>query len=305
MTGKMTAPIRPAVRPPRAFSLLEVLVAMSILSLLLVLLLSVTNNASKLWRANENRVDSYREARAAINTIANDLGSLCVSTNTAFFAITPTDGSDSDLPKVTNGAEKAGMDGKIFFLTALPPDAQESGKNKSDLCTVGYFLAYDKTSLTGKGAASYNLYRYFRSSDATFAALETGKPLGDVDTDTSTTASQGSEVLAKNITGFKVNAYTIVPPADPANLTPTKEFTDFQKSATTPLPDVIEITIEAINNETAKRFGENNKGAWEDPDSLTRKQSERAFTTRIHLPGAATVKPMPSASPSPSPTPTP
>jgi prepilin-type N-terminal cleavage/methylation domain-containing protein len=42
MTGKMTPRLPFATR---AFSLLEVLVAMAVLSLVLVLLLSVTNNA--------------------------------------------------------------------------------------------------------------------------------------------------------------------------------------------------------------------------------------------------------------------
>jgi prepilin-type N-terminal cleavage/methylation domain-containing protein len=293
-----------AGRRTPAFSLLEVLVAMSVLSILLVLLLSVTNNASKLWRANENRVDSYREARAAINIIAHDLDSLYASTNTAFFAITPDGDTDSDLPSVKTGASKDGMDGKLFFLTALPADAQESGKNKSDLCTVGYFLAYDKTSLTGKGTPSYNLYRYFRSSDDTFEALKkAGKPFDGITTDTAPTGDT-VEVLARNITGFKVEPYTINPPADPAppaKPTPSKELTAFRKSATTPLPDVVEITIKAINNDTAKRF-EGNQGAWE-ADSLSKDQNERTFSTRIYLPGAATVKPPPSASPSPSPTP--
>ena len=284
-----------------AFSLLEVLVAMSVLSILLVLLLSVTNNASKLWRANENRVDSYREARAAINILAHDLGSLYASTNTAFFAITPDEDTDSDLPSVKTGTSKDGMNGKLFFLTALPADAQEAGKNKSDLCTVGYFLAFDKTSLTGKGTASYNLYRYFRSSDDTFTALQAGKPFDGITTDTAPTGDT-VEVLAKNITGFKVEPYTIVPPAGP-NPTPTKKLTAFSKSADTPLPDVVEIKIKAINNDTAKRFGDN-QGAWE-ADSPSKEQNERTFTTRIYLPGAATVKPPPSASPSPSPPPTP
>jgi prepilin-type N-terminal cleavage/methylation domain-containing protein len=278
MTGKMTPRLPFATR---AFSLLEVLVAMAVLSLVLVLLLSVTNNASKLWRANENRVDSYREARAAINTIADDLASLCVSTNTTFFAVTPESGSDADLPAVATGATASGMNDKLFFLAALPADAQEAGKNKSDLCTIGYFLAYDKTSLTGKGVASYNLYRDFRSSDDTFTALETGKPFSGVNTDTAPTASE-AEVLAKNITGFAVQPYTI-DATNPEKLQP------FQKSADTPVPDVVEITIKAINNEVAKRFGDK-KSAWEDTSSVTRKQSERSFTTRIYLAGAAGVK---------------
>lgn len=286
-------------RPRRAFSLLEVLVAMSVLSVLLLILLSMTNGASKLWRENENRVDSYREARAALNMLASDLASLHASTNTALFAVTPKNGrneDDHDLPTIdptkTNDAENAGMNGRIFFVTALPADAQEPGRNKSDLCAVGYFLAYDKTSLTGKGSHTYNLYRCFRSSDDTFDDLKKGDGLKNLAPDTNPTSSN-TEVLARNITGFKVKPYTIN--ADPSKLE------DFTKSAQTPLPDMVEITIKAISNDAAKRFGPDDKASWEDIHSLTRQQSERAFTTRVYLPGAAQVKTTPSPSPSPTP----
>jgi prepilin-type N-terminal cleavage/methylation domain-containing protein len=286
-------------RPRRAFSLLEVLVAMSVLSVLLLILLSMTNGASKLWRENENRVDSYREARAALNMIASDLASLHASTNTAFFAVTPSsrdNSDDSDMPPMgqarTHEEKDDHMNGRIFFLTALPADAQESGRNKSDLCEVGYFLAYDKTSLTGKGSHSYNLYRSFRSSDDTFNDLKNSDGLKNLAPDTSPTASN-TEVLARNITGFEVKPYTIN--ADPSKLE------DFTKSAQTPLPDMLEITIKAISNESAKRFGPDDKAAWEDTGSLIRNQSERAFTTRVYLPAAAQVKA--ATSPSPSPTP--
>ncbi|HEY8898800.1 MAG TPA: prepilin-type N-terminal cleavage/methylation domain-containing protein [Chthoniobacterales bacterium] len=276
-----------------AFTLLELLVSMTILSLLMVLLLSMVNGATKLWKANENRVDSYREARAAINVIASDLSSLYPSANLSYFA-TQADST----PKTPVSIE--GLDGRLFFVTALSADAQESGKNKSDLCTVGYFLAFDKTSLTGRGVSSYNLYRYFRSSDATFPAIEKGDLLSDITIETSPTSST-SEVLAKNITGFEVVSYEI-PPATTANPNPTPK--PFVKTANLPMPDMVEITVQAISNEAAKRFSDS-KSAWEDKNSITRKQDERVFKTRIYLPGAAQAKAAANASPTPTPTPEP
>jgi len=283
--------------PRRAFSLLEVLVAMSVLSVLLLILLSMTNGASKLWRENENRVDSYREARAALNMIASDLASIHASTNTTLFAVTPSsrdNSDDSDMPPMgqarTHEEKDGGMNGRIFFLAALPADAQESGRNKSDLCEVGYFLAYNQTSLTGKGSHTYNLYRCFRSSDDTFNDLKNSDGLKNLAPDTNPTASN-TEVLARNITGFEVRPYTI-------NAAKLEKFT---KSAQTPLPDMLEITINAISTESAKRFGPDDKAAWEDIHSLTRTQNERAFTTRVYLPAAAQVKA--ASSPNPSPTP--
>jgi prepilin-type N-terminal cleavage/methylation domain-containing protein len=281
---------RPSQR--QAFTLLELLVSMTILSLLLVLLLSMVNGATKLWKTNENRVDAYREARAAVNVIARDLSSLQPSTNLTFF------NTQEDKSPVTPVSIK-GMDGRLIFLTALPLVSQGDDKsgaaNKSDLCTVGYFLAFDKTSIAASGTGgtpSYNLYRYFRGSNDTYKAIEKGDLLNGVEIETSPTSST-SELLAKNITGFEVAAYEI-PPASTGNSKPTP----FQKSLTTPLPDMLEITVKAISNEAAKRFADK-KPSWEDKESITRKQDERTFTTRIYLPGAAQAKT--AATPSPTP----
>jgi prepilin-type N-terminal cleavage/methylation domain-containing protein len=296
----MNAPIPIAVRgfvPPskpnrRGFTLLELLVSMSILALLLALLLSMVNGATKLWRANENRVDSYREARAAINLIASDLTAIYPSANLNYFYTQKDE-------KPATPVQIPGMNGSLFFLTALPIDAQGSDKNatanKSDLCTVGYYLGYDKTSLTNNGTRSYNLYRYFRGSNDTYTdALLVGDDiLAGVNIDTRTNGN--SEVLAKNITGFKVVPYEI-PPATAAN--PSPKPIEFTKTAQTPLPDMVEITVTAVNNDVAKRFRDD-KSAWENPSSTTRREYDRTFTTRIYLPGAALAKAMPSPSPTP------
>lgn len=285
-----------------AFSLLELLISITILALLLVMLLSMVNGATSLWRTNENRVDSYREARAAINLIVSDLSSIYTSPNVNYLAnpnLTSFYTQEDKLPKTP--VKKDGMDGSIFFLTATPSAAQEIGKNKSDLCTVGYFLGFDKTSLTGRGTESYNLYRYYRSSDETFNALtggmtgngqpQNGDILTDVEIETAPT-STSAEVLAKNITGFTVAAYTIPPPATAGGTygKPVK----FRRSDATPLPDMVEITLTAISNEAAKRFskpnGNTDRTAWEDPTSTTRKQNDRTFKTRIFLAGASQLK---------------
>jgi hypothetical protein len=254
----------------------------------------MVDGSTKLWKTNENRVDSYREARAAINLIKSDLSSIYASTNLDYF-YTEKD-KKPDTPVKTPE-----MDGSIFFISALPKDAQDSTRNKSDLCTVGYYLGFDKTSLTGKGTKSYNLYRYFRSSDDTYTSLENNDFLSGVTPDTSQT-SANSEVLAKNIVGFTITPYEI--PYDPNNPTNPRTPVPFTKTTSTPLPDMIEITITAISNETAKRFGDD-KAKWEDANSSTRKQEDRTFTSRVYLPEAAQVKTSALPTPTPSPSPTP
>lgn len=274
-------------RRSRGFTLLELLVAITVLSLLLVILLGMVEASTQLWRANENRVDAYREARAAINRIANDLSSIYASKNEKHFLTH----EDSDSPKITAATPPEHMEGRLFFLTALPTDAQEDGKNKSDLCAVGYFLGYDKTSLIGKGTDSYNLYRYFRSSDDTFNALRTGKPFDGISLNTAPTDTR-TEIIARNIVSFTVTPLTI----DPLDSETLKEFS---KSDRTPFPDIVEIHLTAISNEASKRLL--TEGNWKSENNPRLKHDQRTFGIRIHLSQAGAVKTTPSPSPSPTP----
>lgn len=266
------------IKKAAAFTMLELLVAMAVLSLLVVLLLSMVDNATKMWRQSENRVDAYREARAALNVIASDLASIYTSANTNFFRI--NDSTVSIQPTSTSSTNN------IFFIAALPAAAQDVGKNKSDLCEVGYFVTYNSTSLLGADTnRSMNLYRYFRSSDDTFTSLGNNQIVSNA----ISTGSTGEEVLAKNVTDFKIEAYTVS-----TNTPPTIQ--PFTQTATTPTPDILEITLSAISNEAAKRFVA--QADWSDTNSITYKENVRTFTKRVVLP-----KPVSIATPTPSPTP--
>ncbi len=263
-----------SVKKASAFTMLELLVSMAVLSLLVVLLLSMVDNATKMWRQSENRVDAYREARAALNLMASDLASIYASTNTNFLYVNrPPTGMPSVSPA---------LDGQIFFISAIPTVAQGSGQ-KSDLCTVGYFAGFDKTSITGKGESSMNLYRYFRPSNETFDDLKSGD-IADTMTVSTLPTSDDAEVLAKNITGFKVTAYS-KDPGTPGKLTP------FNQSTNTPSPDVLEITLSAISNDAAKRF--TTQSDWENTNSVTHRENVRTFTKRVVLNRDASPTPTP------------
>jgi GxxExxY protein len=286
------------VKKASAFTMLELLVSMAVLSLLVVLLLSMVDNATKMWRQSENRVDAYREARAALNLMASDLASIYASTNTNFFYF---DREPKPLPTVSTD-----LDGNLFFVTAIPTKAQGNDPSdvpeKSDLCTVGYFAGFDETSIIGDGKKSMNLYRYYRGSNETFEALKTGDIADGIVNISTDSTDVYSEVLAKNITGFKVAAYS----KDPDNPGALKKFDQTK----TPSPDVLEITLSAISNDAAKRFvvpdnEAETKSNWKNIDPVTRKQIERTFTKRVVLNRDASPTPIPTPSPTPSPTPVP
>jgi prepilin-type N-terminal cleavage/methylation domain-containing protein len=254
---------------PAAFTLVELLVAMSILTMLLLVLLSIVDHTTKLWQSSENRVDSYREARAALNIIAADLRAAYVSQDTRLFQLNKENG----LPSTAENDK-----GSLFFLSAQagdsqgesPPENSSEPGNKSDLCTVGYFQGFD--AATFRGAKSMNLYRFFRGSTDTIERIRTAQPLfTDVET-----GPGGAEVLARNITQFRIRAYTIdkatgrtaeISASDPAT------------------PDYIDIELTAVNNGAAKKIPES-KAGWQNEESAVIRQNSRTFFLRVNLPPA-------------------
>jgi prepilin-type N-terminal cleavage/methylation domain len=243
----MTPPRSPfAGRACRAFTLLELLVSMGVLAMLLVIMLSIVDSATRMWRQSENRVDSYREARAALNVIAADLAAICISDDTNHFRIL---------------GENA-----MEFLTAVSPDYQDGGSN-SNVCHVGYTWKYARANpLQVNSSEGYNLFRSFRSSNDTVNNIKNGTP----------PQAGTEELLARNIVDFRIAAFTL-------NENGTRS--PFQQSPDRPMPDVIEISLTALNNDVAQRF--RTRSDWENPNSETRKQWERTFTTRVRINGSA------------------
>jgi len=244
-----------------AFSILELLVAVSVLSILLVVLLNIVQGATSLWRGSENKVEAYREARAALQVISSDLRNILASTNTNFFRT-----NISGYPNPTN----------LTFLATLPLSSQNTN-SLGDVCTVGYFLKYDnKSPVAGaSGRQSYNLYRYFVESNETFANLTANSttPL------TTSFDTNHCEILARNVVGFNAT-YSVTNGS--GGLAP------WTQNATTAMPNILEIKITAVNNERTMRFGARNADAeWKDFSANTNspdyQKNTKTFTTRINL----------------------
>jgi len=75
-----------SVHQTSGFTLLELLTATAIGSLLVVMLLSAFNQASKAWIAGEGQVDIYQNGRAVLDLLARDLSQVRVGYNCGFTA---------------------------------------------------------------------------------------------------------------------------------------------------------------------------------------------------------------------------
>ena len=122
----------------RAFTLVEMLVAVSIMSFMLVAMAQMTGLAEQAWRIEQNRIDNFTKARAMLNLLSDDLqrgvfrGDLpAFGTNAP--SATPTVTS-SGIYYYTNTAFTAA------FYTRQPGLPSTSGTAVRDVSLVSYNL---------------------------------------------------------------------------------------------------------------------------------------------------------------------
>jgi prepilin-type N-terminal cleavage/methylation domain-containing protein len=236
----------------RAFTLLEMLVSMVVLALLVIMMTTLVDSATRLWRHSEGKTDACREARAALIVLARDLRNAVAGTNASLIRF-----------NLQSGAANSNHGSNVFFLASLPSSAQDPN-SKSDVCEVGYFLALDRTPASTN--QTLNLYRYFRDSNQTFSNLAAGTLFASI-----ATGEAGEELLARNVVGMTIKPVSVA----------SGDWTDFASSSNAPLPAIIEITLTAIGQETAKKL--ENSTNWTDTNSPLIKRAMQTLTTRISI----------------------
>jgi prepilin-type N-terminal cleavage/methylation domain-containing protein len=240
-------------RAVTAFTLIEMLVSLAVFAMIAAALLALVEEATNLWRDSEGRVDACREARAALGVMARDLRNAVATSNSEFIKF-----------NLQSGAAGTNHGSNVFFLASLPPSAQEAG-SRSDVCQVGYFLAFDRTSASTNRAL--NLYRHFRSSNRTFSNLVAATLFADIAADTT-----GEELLARNVVGMRITPVG----AKGGHWVP------FDPSSGAELPAMVEITLSVVDQDTAKRL----KGLaeWTDTNSRLMTRAMQTLTTHVSLP---------------------
>ncbi len=139
-------------RQRRAFTLLELLVAITVLILLIVLLASTVQSTASIWQHSEKKIDAFREARAALHLMRKDLSRIVPANGLPALTTMPLFGSET-----TEGVPESRQ---IFAFTTA------RNKGLTDVCLVGYFCRWNPE------VNGYELIRYFADSDETFARLQ-------------------------------------------------------------------------------------------------------------------------------------
>jgi len=121
------------------FTLVEMLVSISIVSFMLVVLAQVTGLTEKAWRLEQNRIDNFTKARSMLDLINDDLQRAVIR---------------SDLPVFGTGAPTANANGLNYFTgtsfttafyTRIPGVPSTATTQVRDLSLVSYTLLTTNT----------------------------------------------------------------------------------------------------------------------------------------------------------------
>jgi type II secretory pathway component PulJ len=220
-TARVSTSLNCGARPENAgpaqcsFTLIELMAATTVLSVVLLMMVGMQDQMSKAWSNANRRTDATREARAASLLMISDFS----------FPILRGNQSSTSRDQIADSTTNKGLpfiysrDGTSNALTI--PDQQLGSSlyfcvapyrvranSSGDLALVGYYVAKDTfTNANGFAYDSYNLHRYFRPASNAWTNLTnwfSNKAAGNLFPNIHPT---NDDILAKNVAGFRILFY--------------------------------------------------------------------------------------------------
>ena len=156
-----------------AFTLVELLVAAAILAMLIVLLMNMVNQVSKTWKTTSGKIEQFRSAREAFDSITRRIGQATLNTYLDYDnPLNPRSYiRQSELRFLSGpastilGAGASNMVGMAVFFQAPNGFATNTGNAilQNALNTWGYFISYDGDAADRPGFVTSGVpvrYRY-------------------------------------------------------------------------------------------------------------------------------------------------
>jgi len=219
ITLRSSARFTETERSRAAFTLIELMAATTVLSVILLMMVGMQDQMSKAWSNSNRRTDATREARAAVQMISSDLSGLLTRQKTNMNNPGSIAIANMGLPFVysSNGVNSSGL--------ALPAGIQSGSSflfgvctkkpripTEPDLAIFGYYIGQtNTTNINGFTNTSYNLYRYAVPTNMTVAALNEMTNL----TVLFTNIAGNSEILARNACNLRIRFYNSQNPGMP------------------------------------------------------------------------------------------
>jgi prepilin-type N-terminal cleavage/methylation domain-containing protein len=186
--------------PQRGFTLVELMVATAVLSLMVLMLMEVLNRTSSAWTLGQAQAERRQSARSVADVIAREL-------EPALMPVDPLDQSSLQLTLNPTALQTSFRNPDTLFWQA--PIA--SDRNRGDVAEVGYFLKWDTATL---GNPRPLLCRFFVNPTDPDNYLILKNPTAwlssDIVNKVAPANNQGSAyagLFAENVIGFWVRGY--------------------------------------------------------------------------------------------------
>ena len=202
------------IRTMAAFTLIELMAATTVLSVILLMMVGMQDQMSKAWSNANRRTDATREARAACLLMARDLSTFAQRGKTFSRVDTfPTNLTNAAVPfyyfNGSGGLAPGGAPNCAQFFGLIPQAPK--GTDPADIALVGYYIALaTNTNVNGFRTTSYNLFRYYVPPSNAVSGIATWL---SVPTATATAAAlftniaANSEILARNACNLQIKIY--------------------------------------------------------------------------------------------------
>lgn len=254
-------------RRTAAFTLVELMTATAITTIMLLAMTGIFDQSMKAWRLSSRRADAERDVRAALTLLRRDLAGAVVTTNypmwvgetnLARVGIASANQPNLAPPTGTMGVVWTNVSSPLFFCTLRRSDASGNG----DLAGVGYYVAWDAAANDGRGA--YNLYRYYAPPSGVFSNVVAGTGAFPV--------NNQDELVAANVMNFYADTVGISNnlPVNLGSVRPTN---------LTTRPAYIQLELTAYGTEAVRAFS--SQADWSNTNNITK--FGRTYLWRIDL----------------------
>jgi prepilin-type N-terminal cleavage/methylation domain-containing protein len=294
-------------RHPHAFTLIEMLVSVTVLTLLLLLLFSALDGLNKVWLFGDRRVESAQNGRTVLELVSREMTAAVIAPNLQFVVN----------PRLPSVPELAPESISAFWQAPLADTPQ------GRLALIGYYLTRDPT------VKKHQLKRLFIRPDSPtnyqiFNAIPSTTTALWLDSLSTTQFSSASSTLAEGILGFWIESFdgtgSLIPwlssfdnSSSPLHFNSAAYFQPgtgnlpFQWTIASTLnkghtlPDSVQITLIVLDKRTLQQIPSipipaTPTGASDIADVIRNYEQDllnanirtaRTFTTRVHLrPGA-------------------
>lgn len=296
----------------KGFTIIELLTAVAILALMLTMVFSILGQTSTLWRRASGKIDAFQNARAAFELLTRNLSQATLNTYLDYDDVNlPTRYLRKSELKFIMGQAKKDLElsvvpgtGKGVFFQAPANYATNANYQGLDMLlnTCGYFVQFapnrtipEHAKNTAPNPPRYRLMQLLVNTETNViysaGSKDWYKPYAAT---ASAPAGQPSYVraIAENVILLAIRPIDPDPEAQnapdgqrlPEDYTydSTKGVNDkpFQPITANQLPPALEVTMVAIDENSAKRMDDPSGGSSQEPSAITSALAGRFINTK-------------------------